>query len=622
MASNKNKTKSKKISVTEENLYAGVQIITTHPLFGDLYGKIYYCSKNELGKDTPAIVRSDASILLNKDLYLSPKQWAYAIAHCMLHLAFGHFDAEKMPGYETIQSNGISTRKPTFNKFLWNKACDIYIHKFLTDVKFGEPLFTNAIPQISGNCSDELSIYEYLVNNGAEATENLYGTAASNKLDMYGLDTPIFYDKNSCNHYARQFAYALANSVSKAVSISGGHAECTTANTPAGKAAKWFTDHYPLLGALASSFKIIEDYRYFQQHEIHVAAIDVTLGEIYINPSCNYSVEEWKFILAHEYLHAGLCHHERCKGRDHYLWNVACDFVINSWLKEMHIGMMPADGLLYDESLRGFSAETIYDMILKDMRKYAKLDTFRGYGKGDIMSGAGSVPGFKDKNPTTLDDFCRSALQQGLEFHQSQNRGFLPAGLIEEIRALSMPPIPWDVELAYWFDVHFAPLEKYRTYARPSRRQSSTPDMPRPRYAPLDIPEHSRTFGVVVDTSGSMSTKQIGMALGSIASYSAAKDIPYARVVFCDADAYDAGYLSPEDIAGRVAVQGRGGTVLQPAVDLLEKARDFPKDGPILVITDGMIESDLKITHEHAFLLPKGNRLPFRSKGEVFYFEG
>ena len=28
----------------------------------------------------------------------------------------------------------------------------------------------------------------------------------------------------------------------------------------------------------------------------------------------------------------------------------------------------------------------------------------------------------------------------------------LPAGLIEEIRALAMPPIPWDVKLARWFD--------------------------------------------------------------------------------------------------------------------------------------------------------------------------
>ena len=324
-----------------------------------------------------------------------------------------------------------------------------------------------------------------------------------------------------------------------------------------------------------------------------------------------------KFVIAHEYLHAGLMHHERCNGRDHYLWNVACDFVINNWLHELQIGVMPKDGLLYDESLRGMSAESIYDLMLSDMKKYAKLDTFRGYHQGDILSSSPS----RTKDGVTLDDFCRSALQQGLEYHISSGRGLIPAGLIEEIRALSMPPIPWDVALAKWFDIYFAPLEKHRSYARPSRRQASTPDIPRPRYAPLDLTIDSRTFGVVIDTSGSMDTTTIGKALGSIASYAVAHDVPFARVVFCDAAAYDAGYISPEDIAGRVAVKGRGGTKLQPGIDLLECAKDFPKDGPILIITDGAIEDRLSIRHEHAYLLPKGSRLPFRAKGEVFHFD-
>ena len=219
-----------------------------------------------------------------------------------------------------------------------------------------------------------------------------------------------------------------------------------------------------------------------------------------------------------------------------------------------------------------------------------------------------------------MDDFYKSALQNGLEYHNETGRGYIPAGLVEEIRALAMPPIPWDVELGRWFDLHFAPLAAKRTYAIPSRRQGSTPDIPRPRYVPAEILEHDRTFGVVVDTSGSMNAKLLGYALGAIASYSAAREVPYARVIFCDADAYDAGYLAPENIAGRVAVKGRGGTILQPGVDLLLEAKDFPKDAPILLITDGYIEERMKIPREHAFLIPKGHRLPFRAKGKVFYF--
>lgn len=79
--------------------------------------------------------------------------------------------------------------------------------------------------------------------------------------------------------------------------------------------------------------------------------------------------------------------------------------------------------------------------------------------------------------------------------------------------------------------------------------------------------------------------------------------------------------LAPEGLAGRVEITGRGGTILQPGVDTLERAKDFPPTGPILIITDGYIESDLKIKREHAYLIPNGNKLPFRAKGKVFYME-
>ncbi len=127
----------------------------------------------------------------------------------------------------------------------------------------------------------------------------------------------------------------------------------------------------------------------------------------------------------------------------------------------------------------------------------------------------------------------------------------------------------------------------------------------------------ARTFGVILDTSGSMDRQLLAKALGAISSYSLSRDVPYVRVVFCDAAPYDQGYLSPEDIAGRVQVKGRGGTVLQPGVDLLEKAEDFPKDGPLLIITDGYCDR-VHVQREHAYLIPEGNHLPFVPRGEVF----
>ena len=74
-------------------------------------------------------------------------------------------------------------------------------------------------------------------------------------------------------------------------------------------------------------------------------------------------------------------------------------------------------------------------------------------------------------------------------------------------------------------------------------------------------------------------------------------------------------------IARQVEVKGRGGTILQPAVNLLERANDFPNDAPILIITDGFIEENLYVHHEHAYLLPKSGKLPFHTKSPIFYFE-
>ena len=614
MAKNKKETK---VSKNEQQLLDGIMLVNGHPIFGQLDIRTEIVPKSRLGKNIPAKVSSSGTVYLNKDCDRQPKEWAYIIAHCMLHLSFGHFDADRMPGYWQQITEKQQKWINQYDPDLWNIACDIFIARFLADVKFGKSDIDTAQLAVYGSALNELKIYEFLLYHDSAVKFDTFGTAGEFP-DMIGTDSPLTY-RYGKNRYITEFAYALADSVRSVIDNAAdkptGHSKHKSVMQ---KAAEWFINHYPLLGGLATGFKIMETTGRSDLNDIEIAAIDVTAGEIYVNPAAGLSLEEWKFVLAHEYLHAGLQHHARRNGRDPYLWNIACDFVINGWLHEMQIGIMPQNGLMYDETLKNQSAEEIYDTLTDNIRKNAKLGTFRGYGKGDIID-KGWTP--DNNKPTTLDDFCKSALRNGLEYHISAGRGLIPVGLIEEIKALSMPPVPWDVELAKWFDTWFTPVEKYRTYARPSRRQSSTPDIPRPSWVRPELPEYSRTYAVIIDTSGSMSPEMIGKALGAAASYSVAKDVPLVRVVFCDAQAYDIGYIAPEDIAGRVMIKGRGGTVLQPAVDLLENAKDFPKDGPILIITDAGIENNLKVHHEHAFLIPEGARLPFRPRGKVFYFK-
>lgn len=610
------KAKKQKYNLSENNLVHGIWLLNNHQIFGKTHVRIEQVGKEVLGKESAAIVTNSGEILVNRDKLCTPEEWCHIMAHCKLHLAFGHFDAQKIA--ECSQC-GTAEHIGKFNKALWNMACDIYVEKFLADIKFGKAICRTDFQKYHGAVSDEVSLYEYLLQQEEKNRKQLYGTAAENMLDMVGLDKPIVYDekKNEYNIYASSFSYALATAVKSAVREESGKTE--RYQNEAVEAANWFINHYPLLGALASSFKIIYDTKVCIQEEIQIAAVDAENGEIFVNPTTRLNSEELKFVLAHEFLHAGLQHHLRCQGRDPYLWNVACDYVINGWLYEMKIGEMP-ECALFDSQFLNISAEEIYDRIVTDLKKYGKQSTLRGYGQGDMLKRK-SGNGKESHKGRNLDDFYRSALAQGLEYQQSNGRGLIPAGLVEEIRALAMPAIPWDVKLAVWFEEHFALPEKHRSYARPSRRQGATPDIPRPRHVEMEEQKKSRTFGVVLDTSGSMSTKMLGMALGAIASYAAAREVPYVRVVFCDARAYDAGYMSPGDIADSVEIKGRGGTKLQPGIDLLENAEDFAKDGPILIITDGWIENHLSVKREHAYLMPAGHRLPFQAKGEVFYFE-
>jgi len=385
-------------------------------------------------------------------------------------------------------------------------------------------------------------------------------------------------------------------------------------NSKPAQAKRWLITHYPLLGALLTQFELIEDLDVCHRMDIGIAAIQVGLGEIYINPARNLGLDQAKFVIAHEILHAGLCHSSRRQGRDAYLWNVACDFVINDWLVSMGVGTPPDDGLLFDEELRVWAAEDIYLRLASDLRIRRRLRTLRGTDV-DMLD---DTPG---RYFTDREEFCRQALLQGLDYHQASGRGTLPEGLVEAIRTLNQPPIPWQAKLAEWIRERFPLPESKRTYAKPSRRQSATPDIPRPRFYEPEDERATRTFGVLMDTSGSMQREDLGKALGAIVSYSQVQGVKYVRLVYCDAMPYDEGYVTIDSLATRVSVRGRGGTVLQPAITLLETRQDFPADSPILIITDGFCEDNLQIKRDHAFLLAPGGRLPFSTSKPVFRME-
>lgn len=558
------------------------------PLFKVAYFATIYCDNDyPIAKTDWAYVSSYGDIYLNPHRDATVGEWEYVISHCLLHLGFGHFVKEKL------------------SDPFWIAACDLVVTKFLRDSHIGTPPpeFRQELPFI---VRTETQAHDWLSDHRNDYHAFVFSTMTNDRPDMIWDKYEPRYD------FTELFAESLQASMRDALRESKGLEPLRQTSNRATRyyeAREWFISSYPLLGALAASFQVIDDPDTVRRMEIPIAAISPQMQEIYINPACRLTLEEWRFVLAHEFLHAALRHDIRCEDRDPELWNVACDYVVNGWLVEMDIGTMP-DFVLFNVQFRGMAVEAVYDLLYEDIRTYRKLNP------GDVIYGD---PEWWDSlDGSEQDAFFRSALQQGLSYHQERGRGYVPAGLIEEIHAISRPPIRWDVELAKWFDENFVPIEKHRTYSRMSRRQCSTPDIPRPAWYQEEEPLDQRIFGVLLDTSGSMDRSLLAAALGSIASYSKARDVHHVRVVFCDAAAYDQGIMSPEDIAGSVKVRGRGGTKLQPGIDLLNDDPKFPKDAPLLIITDGACDRLNLHGRNHAYLIPWGYRLPFPPKGPVF----
>jgi len=592
----RNRVKEKKDSGLEAILL-GWNAVLQHPMFAHI-GDNVTVTRQRGTHPSDGWAQADSvsrEIIVDPTRNAEPGQWAWVFAHLLLHLGFGHLDPRV-----SFASGADAT------------AADVEVNRFLATLKFGSSPFD--LPAIWPVGSPERLADQWRLTGIPPGLETC-GVAGTAPCIKRGPPR-----RGAERDWRQLFAYGLTDAVSAAMDVAGGaRASLSDPSAPMSaweRARRWFMSAYPLLGATMSTLTVVADAELARNWDIPIAAIDPVAGELYINPLAVFSEQEWRFILAHESLHAALCHHSRTGGRDHYLFNLVTDFVINGWLLEMCVGEMPP-GLLYDPQFAGQSSEEVYDRIAKDSRRYRKLATLRGRNQPDILDAGGRLP--NAGTSVDLDEVLRRSLGTGLDLHLAEGRGLLPSALVSEIRALAQPPLRWDVELARWFEEMFPSLEPVQTYARPSRRQSATPDIPRPGWLMPEVPTNQRTFGVVLDPSGSMDIRLLGKALGAIASYARAHDVPAARVVFCDAAAYDAGYLDVDDIAARVRVRGRGGTVLQPGVNALERASDFPDDGPILIITDGFIDV-LRIRRTHAFLIPAGASLPFRAKGPIFRF--
>lgn len=286
------------------------------------------------------------------------------------------------------------------------------------------------------------------------------------------------------------------------------------------------------------------------------------------------TTKEVEFLVGHEVLHVVYDHRGRCNGRIQRLWNIACDYAVNSDLKKHNVGTMITFAL-YDSKYDGMPAEEIYALLLKksDEELEKLLDQLVDFHFDDMNQGP---------EPMSTDE--RDAMRQEIQgailsAAASAEAGTLPLGVTRLVQNVTDPVMPWRELLQT--NMTSAIRTDY-TWARPSRR-SWHMDAIMPGMSPGEEVDVT----IAIDMSGSISQSQAQMFLGEIGgmmdSFSG-----FNVHVFC----FDVGIYNPQqfssdnlDTIDEYVPAGGGGTSFDCIFDYLKEEAIMPKR--LVVFTDG-----------------------------------
>lgn len=356
------------------------------------------------------------------------------------------------------------------------------------------------------------------------------------------------------------------------------------------------------------SFLIMSSTYFFSKDIPTMCATTIGGNKIYVNEDFLNTLtrKERAFVIAHEILHIFLEHVGRATERAYHpkLWNVAADFMINSFLKELENTSieMPKMGL-YDEKYKGMSADEIYHKLLEENDN--DPDKAAGeYGGGDPSDdmdgdGGGGSPWDKDDNtPRPFDHIGREPMSESekVENHQkisaslaqsnidaikAMGKGY--ADLIRQLESLVESVIPWQSVLREFITSN---SKNRYTYDRVSRKTYHGGVV----FPTMTGDDVNLVFGV--DTSGSMSEKDLTEAMSELHSICEEFDNWCVDLVSCDTHAHSIGEYFSEEGDDFTTIDkgliGGGGTDMTPIVEYSnEKDENIPS--VCVIVTDGYI---------------------------------
>ena len=309
-------------------------------------------------------------------------------------------------------------------------------------------------------------------------------------------------------------------------------------------------------------------------------------------------------MVLHEAMHCVLRHGPRFlalnqEQAQHPIWNLAGDAPINETLDESGMPWGDFDPVRYENLKKykvnsGMSTETAYFAMLKYLESHPE-ERSAGNDCGSVMGGGQrsyEIPRSSEQAPSVKrdhQDVIRDRVAQDILNHVgSKGIGSVPGSLLRWANELLNPQISWRQALAGTFRTSLATVlgRKDYTYTRPSRRQGAMtnpnfeiilPAMRKPTPPPI---------AVIIDTSGSISSKELNEFLAEVAGIAKSNGISQGLTIIpCDAAIGEIQKLrSISDIAN-LKMTGGGGTDLTIGIDAATQLKQVPRI--IIVFTDG-----------------------------------
>lgn len=317
------------------------------------------------------------------------------------------------------------------------------------------------------------------------------------------------------------------------------------------------------------------------------------------------SDSELDFVLMHEILHVVLRHCARTGDRDHEMYNIACDIVVNSniklscgndpksitlkkWGESMHLTPQGKEGHKY-------TAEEVYEMLAKKRKRNDGGKGGFGGASGVAKRGKSGVGeeanGWDDhthwseyEEDDTLNDLWVKRFEdvcKAIEIREaSTNRGLMPAFAERRWKELKKPQTDWRAILN---DFVQEEINDY-SFSPPDRRFGDSPFF-LPDFNEKDDRVEDILF--MIDTSGSMSDTMIAHAFSEVKGAIEQFDGKLKGWLgFFDAAIIEPKPFSDMEEFKLIKAAGGGGTSFTIIFEYVAKYMEKPP-ASIIILTDG-----------------------------------